>query len=395
MVLLGIAAFGLTLEYLGFVAAVIALVVVAACADPDLSRWRSPGVAVFMVVFSIARLRRPARPAAAGSGRPSERAHGHLRQSRARLRRRRHAQEPRLLLRRRVPRHADRRAARHRPGRDGGDAAAADLQPRSRDLDDHARRHLLRRAIWRLDHRDPGQHSGRSPRRSSPRSTATRWRAAAAPALRSASRRSARSSPAPFATLLVALFSPPLADHRAEVPAGRLLLADGVRPDRRGGAGARLAAQGHRHGGARPGVRPRRHRRQFRRDALHLRHPGARRGHQLRRAGDGHVRHRRGRLQPRAARPGPPGVHLAARPRAAEPRRSQPQHVVDRARHRARLAARHPAGRRRAAGVVCRLHDREEGREAAARFRRRRHPRRRRARSPPTMPARRPRSSRC
>ena len=58
-------------------------------------------------------------------------------------------------------------------------------------------------------------------------------------------------------------------------------------------------------------------------DALHLRHPGAGRGRQLRGAGDGHVRHRRGRLQPRAARPGPPGVHLAARPRAAEPGRSQ------------------------------------------------------------------------
>ncbi len=75
-----------------------------------------------------------------------------------------------------------------------------------------------------------------------------------------------------FATLVVALFSPPLADHRAQVPAGRLFLADGVRPDRRGGAGARLAAQGDRDGGARPAARPGRHRRQFRRDALHLRH---------------------------------------------------------------------------------------------------------------------------
>ena len=64
-------------------------------------------------------------------------------------------------------------------------------------------------------------------------------------------------------------------------------------------------------------------------------------------------------------------VHLAPRPRAAEPGGSQPQQVVDRARHRARLHPRHPAGRRRAAGVVCRLYDREEGGEAAARFRQR------------------------
>ena len=34
-----------------------------------------------------------------------------------------------LLLHRRVPRHADRRAAGHRPGRDGRDAVAAHVQP--------------------------------------------------------------------------------------------------------------------------------------------------------------------------------------------------------------------------------------------------------------------------
>ena len=51
---------------------------------------------------------------------------------------------------------------------------------------DHARRHLLRRAVRRLDHRDPGEPAGRSRPRWSPRSTATRWRARAAPARRSA-----------------------------------------------------------------------------------------------------------------------------------------------------------------------------------------------------------------
>ena len=53
--------------------------------------------------------------------------------------------------------------------------------------------------------------------------------------------------------------------------------------------------------------------------------------------------------------------------------------VVDRARNRARLAARHSAGRRRVAGVVRRLHHREEVRARAEEFWPRRHPRRGRA----------------
>ena len=69
--------------------------------------------------------------------------------------------EHRLLLHRLLPRHAGRRAARHRPGGDGGDAAAVHLQARAGAGADHARRHLLRRPVRRLDHRDPGQHSRR------------------------------------------------------------------------------------------------------------------------------------------------------------------------------------------------------------------------------------------
>ena len=52
-VLLGIAAFGVTLEYLGFAAAVVALVAVASFAEPDLRPVQTAGVALFMVVFSI------------------------------------------------------------------------------------------------------------------------------------------------------------------------------------------------------------------------------------------------------------------------------------------------------------------------------------------------------
>ena len=67
------------------------------------------------------------------------------------------------------------------------------------------------------------------------------------------------------------------------------------------------------------------------------------------------------------------------------------------ARHRARLGARHPARRRRAAVGLRRLHDREEDQAQAGRsaLRQGQHPRRRRRRRRPTTPARRPRSSRC
>ena len=52
MILLGIAVFGLTLEPLGFVVAVLALVAVGGLADPDLKPIEIAGVAVFMAVFS-------------------------------------------------------------------------------------------------------------------------------------------------------------------------------------------------------------------------------------------------------------------------------------------------------------------------------------------------------
>ncbi|MBM3530259.1 MAG: tripartite tricarboxylate transporter TctB family protein [Alphaproteobacteria bacterium] len=52
-VLLGIAAFGVTLEYLGFVLAVAALVVIGGLADPDLRPVEIAGVALFMAVFSV------------------------------------------------------------------------------------------------------------------------------------------------------------------------------------------------------------------------------------------------------------------------------------------------------------------------------------------------------
>ena len=51
--------------------------------------------------------------------------------------------------------------ARHRADRDDRHAAADHLQVRAGHVADHARRHLLRRAVRRLDDGDPDQPAGR------------------------------------------------------------------------------------------------------------------------------------------------------------------------------------------------------------------------------------------
>jgi hypothetical protein len=53
MILISIAVFGVTLEYLGFAIAVAALAIVGGLADPDLRPIESAGVALFLVVFSL------------------------------------------------------------------------------------------------------------------------------------------------------------------------------------------------------------------------------------------------------------------------------------------------------------------------------------------------------
>ena len=206
--------------------------------------------------------------------------------------------EPALRPDRLHGRHADRRAARHRPRGDHRHAAADHLPPAADRVADHAGRHLLRRAVRRLDDVDPGQPAGRGvvgghlhrrlpdgaqgPRRRRPFDLGgglllCRHR-------RHDHHRAVRRT----------------ADaHGAEIRPGRLLLADGARPGRRRGAGQRLGGQGDRHGLPRPAVRPGRHRRQHRRAALHLRHPRAQRRHRLRADRHGPVRHRRDRRQPR------------------------------------------------------------------------------------------------
>ena len=181
---------------------------------------------------------------------------------------------------------------------------------------------------------------------------------------------------------------------RAEVRPGGVFLADGVRPDRGGGAGARLAAQGDRHGVLRHPARAGRHRRQFRRHPLRLRLARADRRHRLRRARHGVLRHHRRGAQPRAQGEAG-GVHLAHRQRAADARRTC-----------APASGRSCAAPRSArSSASCRAAARCSRRSPPTCSRRRSRSRRAcsaratsaawRRRNPPTMPARRPRSSRC
>src|SRR5262249_9599881 len=67
-----------------------------------------------------------------------------------------------VLPARRIGWHLGRRSARHRLGRHHCHAAADHLRPAAGRRADHARGHLLRRAVRRLDHPRAGQHPGRS-----------------------------------------------------------------------------------------------------------------------------------------------------------------------------------------------------------------------------------------
>ena len=266
------------------------------------------------------------------------------------------------------------RAAGHRAGSDGRHAAAVHLQARADPGADHARRHLLRRPVWRVDHRDPRQHprrgvlGGDDARRLPDGAARSRRPGARHRRDRLVLRRLRRHR-------VDRAVRPAARRHRAQVQPGGIFLADGVRPRRRDRAGARLARQGARHGVRRPAVRDGRHRRQFRGDPLRLRPARARRRPRLRRPRHGVLRHDRRRHQP--GEPGTEGrVRQPDRQRAAEPFRPAHELLVDHPRHRPRLDPRHPARRRGAARLVCRLHAGEKDRQAAAALRRGRYPRR-------------------
>ena len=119
----------------------------------------------------------------------------------------------------------------------------------------------------------------------------------------------------------------------------------------RGGAGHRLADQGDRDDRARPAARPDRHRRQLRRArASRFDIPELTDGIGFVVDRDGHVRLRRDHRQPRARRSTREVFTKQGRPACCR-RKDDFKRIVgaDPARHRARLGARHPARRRRAA----------------------------------------------
>ncbi len=101
------------------------------------------------------------------------------------------------------------------------------------------------------------------------------------------------------ATVLLALFAPPLVARGAQVRAGRIFLADGAGPRHLGRAGPWLDPQGAGDDRARPAARAGRHRHLYRHAALHARLPRARRRAQLRRGRGRRVRHRRDPAQSR------------------------------------------------------------------------------------------------
>ena len=92
---------------------------------------------------------------------PGELTDGTARRSRLRVLGRAAAHQPLRVLHRCPGRDPGRRAARHRARRRHGPPAAVDLRDASRHRADHARGHLLRRHVRRLDHVHPRQRPRR------------------------------------------------------------------------------------------------------------------------------------------------------------------------------------------------------------------------------------------
>ena len=301
-----------------------------------------------------------------------------------------------LLLHRRVRRHRGRRAAGARAGRDDLAAAAVLVHDGHRLGADPDGRRVLRRAIWRLDHRDPGAHSGRSlrgrhlPRRLRDGAAGPRGRRARHRGVRLVHRRRAGDHRA----------VPRRAGARqcgARIRTGRIHRAGAARPAAGHAALVRIADQRAADGGVRPDALDRRQGPDLRHRALHVRRLHAVRRAQHCAARDGDFRRRRtagdggGRRRENAGR-------RAAEPlvrTAAVARRLAHQHHADPARDRPRLLPRAAAGRRRDALLVHRLragaHGSRRTRRASATARSRAW----RGRNPPTMPRRNPRSCRC
>ena len=152
------------------------------------------------------------------------------RQPARRLRRRADAQQPAAGRGRRHARDARRRAARHRAGADHRAAAADHVQLRRPASAPSSSSPASTRAACTAARRPRSCSTRRaSRRRSRPRSRASRWPAAAAPARRWRPRRSARSWPARSGSSLLTLLAEPVADLAVQLPRRGLLRAHAAR----------------------------------------------------------------------------------------------------------------------------------------------------------------------
>src|SRR5258707_8841315 len=157
---LAFVAFGVLMEHAGFVPAMLALTAGSAAAGPEFRIGEVLALSVLLTVMCVAlfiwALGLPYPLIVGMCSRADVTPYGPVSQSHLRLRRRAVVAEPPLLPDRRIGRHLNRRAPWHRTARHHRDPVADHLQRRSRRCADHARRHLLRRAIWRPDHPHPG-----------------------------------------------------------------------------------------------------------------------------------------------------------------------------------------------------------------------------------------------
>ena len=306
--------FGLTVQGLGFVPSIFVTAIIAAMASLKMKLPAALLLALAVTLFSTlsSAMGLACRSAASAPGfrflrRPME-----LLSNLALALPPPPRREPVVLPDRRAARHADRRAAGHRPHRDHRDAAADHLPARQ----------PVSSLIMLAGIYYGAQYGGSTtailinmPGETSSAVTAIdgyqmarKGRAGAALAIAAIGSFFAGT----VATLLIAIFRAAADRYRAEIRRGRIFLADRPRPRVVDRAGAWLDPEGAGDGRARPAARPCRHRHLYRHAALHVRHHANCRRHQLRRGRGRRLRHRRNPAQSRER----------ARPRGADAPRS-------------------------------------------------------------------------
>ena len=185
MLVAGIVFFGATIEGLGLAPTLFVTTFVAALAGHRSGPLKALAISVGLTVLSLGIFVRIAAAAPAAVRRLAGRHESWILRTGPGARDGPPAEQHPDLSARRHARHHGGRAPGHRADRHRRAAAPDHLQLRPDRVADHARRHLLRRAVRRLDHRDPDQPAWRVLGRESPRWTGTRWRDRAEPDRRS------------------------------------------------------------------------------------------------------------------------------------------------------------------------------------------------------------------